>query len=589
MPELRVDQLGQCRPVGFIADMPGLQPGQLGVGRAGAGLGHLGQAQVDRVGQDRGQQQVLVLGQVARFQVREVPGEARPFVHLKQQFGDLDVRQDHRRLVDQGLRGVWHRRVERRDLQARLRDDGVRQLIRQRRAVDGGELRFQQRQPLIQVLVAIGGHGQRQFAGLFEAGEFRGRYQVVLEVLELARALHPDIAGAQRVLHLRQRAQLVVTPVDAGVGHDQFLPARLDENGRCVRRHLAGVVAVHAPQYLDGVEHVLGGRRGPQLEYVEEFRRVSAQRRVALSDAVQKIEVLGLRELLRLGDALGEGIPRHDGLDGGERVAARLLGLDQCLADAPEQPNLGVDRLAGCLELLLMLVLGGVEQLAQDAVVQVDDFVGDGGHALDGECHQGRVAALRLELGQVGGRHLAAFSGDLEQPVLVNQALDAGRQVECLPRFETFDVFEHVARIRLDGRLAQPGQPGRLAVVPTLEQVVEATTMCVRERFGQGVVDAPVGPGDRFGARPLDGVEGRQDDRLPPQVLDQGACQHNALVGLHGQLGQRVDGLPVVAHGEWLEAEHRLQFDQVLTPGLLPLPVFVPAFDGDIELVGDQS
>ena len=34
MSELRVDQLGQCRPVGFVADVPGLQPGQLGVGRA---------------------------------------------------------------------------------------------------------------------------------------------------------------------------------------------------------------------------------------------------------------------------------------------------------------------------------------------------------------------------------------------------------------------------------------------------------------------------------------------------------------------------------------------------------------------------
>jgi hypothetical protein len=122
---------------------------------------------------------------------------------------------------------------------------------------------------------------------------------------------------------------------------------------------------------------------------------------------VQEIEVLGLRELLRLGDAFGEGIPGHDGLDGGERIAARLLGLDQRLADAPEQPHLGVDRLAGCLKLLLMLVLGGVEQLAQDAVVQVDDFVGDGGHALDGQRHEGGVAPLRLELGQVGGRHLA--------------------------------------------------------------------------------------------------------------------------------------------------------------------------------------
>jgi hypothetical protein len=103
MPELGVDQLGQRRRIGFVADMPGLQPGELGVGRAGAGLGHLGQAQVDRVGQDGGQQQILVLGQVARFQVR-VAGEARPLIDFQQQFGDLDVRQDHRRLVDQPAR-----------------------------------------------------------------------------------------------------------------------------------------------------------------------------------------------------------------------------------------------------------------------------------------------------------------------------------------------------------------------------------------------------------------------------------------------------------------------------------------------------
>ena len=75
---------------------------------------------------------------------------------------------------------------------------------------------------------------------------------------------------------------------------------------------------------------------------------------------------------------------------------------------------------------------------------------------------------------QIGGRHLAAFAGDLEQAVLVHRPLDAGRQVERLPGFEALDVFEYVARVRLDGRLAQPGQPGRLAVVVALEQIVEA-------------------------------------------------------------------------------------------------------------------
>ena len=74
-----------------------------------------------------------------------------------------------------------------------------------------------------------------------------------------------------------------------------------------------------------------------------------------------------------------------------------------------------------------MLVFGRVEQLAQDAVVQVDDFVGDGGHALDGQCHEGGVTPLWLELGQVSGRHLATLTGDFEQAVLVYLPFDASR------------------------------------------------------------------------------------------------------------------------------------------------------------------
>ena len=66
---------------------------------------------------------------------------------------------------------------------------------------------------------------------------------------------------------------------------------------------------------------------------------------------------------------------------------------------------------------MLMLVLGSVEQLAEDAVVQVNNFIRERG-------------------------------------------LDAVRQVEGLPGFEAFNVFEHVAGVRFDRRLAQPGQLG---------------------------------------------------------------------------------------------------------------------------------
>jgi hypothetical protein len=75
------------------------------------------------------------------------------------------------------------------------------------------------------------------------------------------------------------------------------------------------------------------------------------------------------------------------------------------LADATIHPHLVIDRLTGSLKLLMMLVLSGVEQLVNDAVVQVDDFVGDGSHAFNGQRYQSGIASLHLKLGQVSGRH----------------------------------------------------------------------------------------------------------------------------------------------------------------------------------------
>ena len=76
-----------------------------------------------------------------------------------------------------------------------------------------------------------------------------------------------------------------------------------------------------------------------------------------------------------------------------------------------------------------MLVLGRVEQLADDAIVKVDDFIGDGGHAFDGQRYQRGIASLHLELCQISRRHLATFTSDFEQAVLVNLPLDACGQI----------------------------------------------------------------------------------------------------------------------------------------------------------------
>ena len=70
--------------------------------------------------------------------------------------------------------------------------------------------------------------------------------------------------------------------------------------------------------------------------------------------------------------------------------------------------------------------------------------------------------------------------------------------------------------------------------------------MCIRQWFGQGIVDAPVGAGDCFGADALDNIQRRQDDVSVPQRFEDAAGQHNPLVGLQGQLGGGMDGLPEV-------------------------------------------
>jgi hypothetical protein len=141
LPELGVHQIGQGRVVGFVTDMPGLQPRQLGIRGARARFGHLGQAKVDAIGQKSCHQQGFVFGQVTRFEMGEVVGESRPTIHLHQQLGNFDVRQQGRRSVDQRLGFIGYCCIQWRDFQAGGRgDDGVRQLVGQGHEVGFGQL-----------------------------------------------------------------------------------------------------------------------------------------------------------------------------------------------------------------------------------------------------------------------------------------------------------------------------------------------------------------------------------------------------------------------------------------------------------------
>ena len=74
----------------------------------------------------------------------------------------------------------------------------------------------------------------------------------------------------------------------------------------------------------------------------------------------------------------------------------------------------------------------------------------------------------------------------------------------------------------------------------------------------------------------LDDLERWQDAALRSPHFDQCFRKHDASVGLLSQLGELVNKAPVVGKGEWRQVQPRLQFRQVLAPGLWPLGILRP-------------
>jgi len=67
------------------------------------------------------------------------------------------------------------------------------------------------------------------------------------------------------------------------------------------------------------------------------------------------------------------------------------------------------------------------EQRPHEPVVQVDYFVDQRGAGVEHHRHQRGVAAGRFQVTQVLRRHLPAFAGELQQPVLVDGVFQSVR------------------------------------------------------------------------------------------------------------------------------------------------------------------
>jgi len=253
-----------------------------------------------------------------------------------------------------------------------------------------------------------------------------------------------------------------------------------------------------------------------------------------------------------------------------------LLGFQQGMADPPIQAHLLIDGLAGLLELLLVTALGTVEQPADEAVVQIDDFINDGGLGFKNDGNQCGVLARGVKIAQVLGGHLSAFAGDSQEPVAVYLTFDPIGQQQRFYYVEPVDMFQHVPGGWCAGRLAQPDHRAGVSVLAGAQQAVQLVVMRIGQGFGQCRMNAPRGPCDGFGTNPLDHVDGRQKDRLTAEVLNERRRQRDAFVCLTGEIVQLVSSSAVVSRREELKPEDRLQFGQMFPPRLFPPSIVGP-------------
>ena len=89
-----IDEASQGEGIGFVANMPIGDPGELAEAGDHTGLGHARQTEIEAVGQEARHQDLWVGDRFAAAQMGEAVGEQRPARHLRQQVGDADARRE---------------------------------------------------------------------------------------------------------------------------------------------------------------------------------------------------------------------------------------------------------------------------------------------------------------------------------------------------------------------------------------------------------------------------------------------------------------------------------------------------------------
>jgi hypothetical protein len=263
-----------------------MDPGELPQRCVATSFRHPGQAEVDAVCENRGEQRRAIVGGPPAALMGEAFRKAGPSIDLQQQIGDLDSWHQ----VVGGLRqrpGLGRLlRLQRRDTQ----HAGVQRRVVQRASFSPrGRVRHrvgQRRAPHGEILRRVLGDADRQRSLGTQHGEGWLWKKAVLEIAISPAAVNPNVAGAQSVAKFGQHAHLPGPTVRLAVRvQHKGAPASANERDRRRRGQgaLAGAVAVAKQRYR--LEQAGRARRALELESVEQRRRELSHRRPSKGNA----------------------------------------------------------------------------------------------------------------------------------------------------------------------------------------------------------------------------------------------------------------------------------------------------------------
>ncbi len=195
---------------------------------------------------------------------------------------------------------------------------------------------------LLEIAVDIQGERQLRRCG----GDGGLGQEVAVEALIVARAVDPDIAGAQPVAQGGADRDLVTAPVDLAVLEHQCLPFLVRERHRRRRRDLGpALAAVHLAQDLDCDQDRIARLGCLEGEGLEEGRRVFAQCQVLAGGGDKRILLHELGQRRDLGLGLHQRPPADFLLDHGEGVEIPLMGVLERRQRLVEQAHQAADVL----------------------------------------------------------------------------------------------------------------------------------------------------------------------------------------------------------------------------------------------------